>query len=183
MWPLAIATGIGAGLSYLGSAKANRANRQMAERQMDFQREMSGTAYQRSRADMRAAGLNPILAAKMGGASTPGGAMAVSQNEAADLPRNISTAIEIKRMSAEVENLRAQNQLIHAQADKAMMETKATALQIKRGEFKIPGEEFESKIDESWFGKLLRGAGRVGDVVNPIKGWFKKAPVINNFRR
>jgi hypothetical protein len=53
----------------------NSANTANAQKQMDFQKEMSDTSYQRGMADMKKAGLNPILAYAKGGASAPAGAM------------------------------------------------------------------------------------------------------------
>ena len=66
--------------SYFGQQSANKTKMQIAQQQEGFQREMSNTSYQRAVADMKAAGLNPMLAYSQGGATTPVGATTQVQN-------------------------------------------------------------------------------------------------------
>ena len=71
---------IGGGEDLLGGLLGMGATKGMAREQMAFQERMSSTAWQRAVADMRLAGINPMLAFQQGGASSPGGAMAEMPN-------------------------------------------------------------------------------------------------------
>lgn len=58
------------------TAANNAWSAEQAQKQMDFQKEMSNTAHQREVADLKAAGLNPVLSASHQGASSAIGASA-----------------------------------------------------------------------------------------------------------
>lgn len=69
-----IGTIVGGALSGIGGLVSGLMSQASAREQMRFQERMSSTAHQREVKDLRAAGLNPILSATRGGASSPGGA-------------------------------------------------------------------------------------------------------------
>jgi hypothetical protein len=100
---------LSAGSSLLGASSANSANRDIANRQMAFQADMSNTSYQRAVADMEKAGLNPMLAYGQGGASTPSGASATMQDVATPA---VNSGLAAQKNNAEVQNLRETNNQI-----------------------------------------------------------------------
>lgn len=111
---------IGGAASLIGGSKQNKANQAAAREQMAFQERMSSTAYQRSMADMRKAGLNPILAYKQGGASTPTGTSYIAQNVLGNAGKAAADTFQMANSAA---NVRAATRKTNAEAEAAELNT------------------------------------------------------------
>ena len=110
---------VGAG----GAVIEGLASYKSAQKQMKFQRQMSNTAIQRQMADMRLAGINPILAAKYGGASTPAGASYSVPNIGAAAVEGYKGVSSAKQMQEQTKVSEQQVELTKANVKKVMQDT------------------------------------------------------------
>lgn len=124
---------IGAAGSFLGQNSANNANQALMQQgsafnaaqsaeQMAFQERMRKTQYQTAVEDLKAAGLNPMLAYTQGGAGVPSGASA-SAASPPKIENALGNAANSAATSAVALNNVMQNKLIQAQINKTDTES------------------------------------------------------------
>lgn len=154
-------------LDFGGAYYQNRSARAAAERQMAFQLASAQNAYQWATADMRKAGINPMLAYQRGGSSALSGATYQPQNLTSGLA---ASAREMHRVNSALDNLKADTfqkkenayaqaaaaNLAREQRNKVFEETKITRSQQATAK----AEADQARI----MSRLLTQDGKVGEL-------------------
>lgn len=97
-----VATALSAVGSFIGGERTNRQNMDIWRKTQDWQEYMSNTAYQRAVADMKKAGINPMLLVSKGftGATTPGGMTGAPMQNT--LGQGVSTGLQAASLQAQL---------------------------------------------------------------------------------
>lgn len=136
-------------MNYAAQKSANEANIKIAREARDWEERMSNTAVQRHTKDLEAAGFNRLLAATGGGASTPSAPVAnvkAPQIQPIDILALKKAREDISKTKAETSvanetaknlqeqntNLRAQNVVLHRQAEKYLVDMGYTRMQAAK---------------------------------------------------
>lgn len=156
----------------LGSVWATGKQIDSAKFDIAFQKDMATHAYQYAMEDMKAAGLNPMLASKLGGSATPGGATAGRIENPATSAVNAYMQRQLQK--EQIDNIRFDNNLKYSQtgqsdtvarvnkAEAAIREAQIPATNAETGAriaeavARVNAARTEGEIDASTYGKVMR---------------------------
>lgn len=157
MWWVPLAAGIINGIVQSGAQRdANEDNRSLTLKQQEFQAMMSNTAYQRSRADLEAAGYNPLLAGT-NAASTPQGANTKIESPAKDFSSLASSAADALKIRSDLQ--RVENETIKTDAD-----TKVSRAQV----LNLNSQTAKNLQDVGIKKPFLEGIKALGSIPNSV---------------
>lgn len=161
--------------SVKGNKKSRQFARQESKKSRDFVERLSNTAHQRQIADLRKAGLNPILSAGGGGASTQSGAALNAPQ--LDTSQFASSGLSARRLSQELKNMSAGEKLTNQQETLAVEQTGVASAQ----KVKLAAETAKIKQNQT----IDKPKEHLGDVADEVlsKGREAIPQVIINFDR
>lgn len=161
----------------MAAEKQNAANKENAQTQMDYQERLSNSSYQRAMADMKAAGLNPMLAFSQGGASTPSGALPTVNSETKTKLGEFvaNSALGVKnaataQQQANTQQASAQQgiDLSKAQTAKTVADTQRTQVETAIRKKDVPTAELKEQLS-------TKGTNLVRQVIDSITNSAKSS--------
>lgn len=187
------------GLQVWSAMRANKANESIARKNIEFGREMAQNRYQYTMADMRKAGLNPILAYQQGASGVP--ASGTANIQPVYQKDGISSAVQKARESAlwerEIDKKESEIKNIEQQTTNAKEEEKlkrldqsnrAADLLLKEQDWNT-GKRAEtiSKITDELLktesGKRLKQIRDIMDLLNPFVSGATSMQRMTNINR